>query len=304
MIFLIVPQWQNVIEVRTHRFVTQDSEDLFATGSDKGPETRWYLRGVSSAQFYYHCDITEDVRQIIEEDLIFPCPDSPGSRTPKASPALRGRVSRSLSRSTGTSMVPDDDLDDFTLDRELNPSGSKARSLDTVSEKRQDQRDHSKLKEAYLQMLSARFINPQVLSVLGFYLQASFADVQKLPVVRLYVPPPSGVPYNPPVSDDASYISFESSMTLVDSASSSPTYVRRLSDASDVPSPGPPSGELQRSRFYLAKVLGIIRGCKEAIWLEYEKLHWQERSVPNESLDRDDFEMLFYNWEWCVCFLY
>lgn len=104
--------------------------------------------------------------EVIEEDIIFPCPDTPSSRTPKQSPTLRPRFSRSVSRSTGgifqfeTSYDTNDD-DEGLEDLDLNPDpdrdrtsdrGSKGRSLDTVSERRIDSRDHTKLKEAFSQL--------------------------------------------------------------------------------------------------------------------------------------------------------
>jgi len=238
--------------------------------------------------------------EIIEEDISFPSPDTPSSSTPKQSPTLRSRFSRSLSRSTATGfMILDDDLEEFELDPDRSSDrGSKGRSLDTISERRSDPRDHSKLKEAFFQLLSSRFINPQVNTVLPFYLQASFTEVQSYPIMKLYIPPPSGVTYNPPeISDDASHFSVASSDTLVNSASTSPTCVRRLSNASATSASAADSAELVRARFHLSKILATMRSCKELIWHEYERLHWHDRTVPNVRLDRDDFEMLFYNWE-------
>ena len=176
-------------------------------------------------------------------------------------------------------------------------SNEKARSLETVSERRSDQRDHSKLKEAFMQMLNARFINPQVLTVLPFYLQAAFDDVHTYPGIRVYLPPPSGVICTVEFPDNISHFSLESSSTLVDSLSS-PVSSRRSSEAStstwasvDVTSPF-------RTRLHLSRLLSVIRGCKEAMWIEYEKLHRNDRTIPNERLDRDDFDMHFHNWEW------
>lgn len=199
-------------------------------------------------------------------------------------------------------MLPEDEFDDFELEPDRSSDrGSKGRSLDTISERRSDPRDHSKLKEAFFQLLSSRFINPQVNTVLPFYLQASFSEVQSYPLMKLYIPPPSGVTYNPPeISDDASHFSAASSDTLVNSATTSPTCVRRLSNASATSASSANSAELVRARFHLSKILTTMRSCKEMIWYEYERLHWKERTVPNERLDRDDFEMLFYNWEWSV----
>ena len=68
--------------------------------------------------------------EILEENIIFPCPDSPISRTPRASPTLRGRASRSHSSATRSQEYSDEDnyedLDDYYLP-------NKSRSIDTVS---------------------------------------------------------------------------------------------------------------------------------------------------------------------------
>lgn len=162
-----------------------------------------------------------------------------------------------------------------------------------------------------MQTLASRFINPQVLTVLPFYLQAAFQDVQSLPVLRLYLPPPSGVVYNPHsvdthVSDSDDYSSSQlsldtsSSATLVESGSmngTSPMTLRRFFDSSGIIVLSP-EREALKTRVHLARLVDMMRACKESIWAEYEKLHAHERKTPNSRLDRDDFEALFYNWEW------
>ena len=93
---------------------------------------------------------------------------------------------RSLSSSLGSTyslgspitMVPPALYDDFT---EHQMSYSEA----------QFRRDHSMLHEAFQSMLADRFINPQIMVVLPFYLQAAFAEVQNYPKVNVYLPPPS-----------------------------------------------------------------------------------------------------------------
>lgn len=149
-----------------------------------------------------------------------------------------------------------------------------------------------------MQMLNVRFINPQILTVLPFYLQAVFKEVQSLPNVKLYLPLPSGVVPNSD-SDTGYHFSLESSSsaTLVDTASlaSSTSQPRRNSEASNYTRESQSS---LRARLHLYRTVEIVRGCKEAIWSEYEKLHYAERNKPNSRLDRDDFEMYFLNWEW------
>lgn len=151
-----------------------------------------------------------------------------------------------------------------------------------------------------MQMLNVRFINPQVLAVLPFYLQAAFEEVQSQPGIQFVLPPPSRVVCSPTSSDSSSHLSMESSSssTLVDSGSgtSSPTELHRLPDASN-PSNTDTMNDM-RARMHLSRLVETVRGCKEAIWTEYEKLHLLERAIPNSRLDRDDFDMHFHNWEW------
>ncbi|KAL5485825.1 hypothetical protein ACEPAI_6867 [Sanghuangporus weigelae] len=242
--------------------------------------------------------------EIIEEDILFPSPDTPITKTPRASPTLRGRMNRSHSRSTQET-VHSEEEESGKEHSEDNVPSEKARSMDTISGAQRDQRDHSKLKEAFMQMLTSRFINPQVLTVLPFYLQAAFQEVQSLPVMRLYLPPPSRVVHPDPQSDSDDYASSQisldssSSATLVDSGSmsaASPMTLRRFFDSSGTIVLTPEQESL-KTRIHLGRLVEMMRACKEAIWVEYEKLHAHERKTPNSRLDRDDFEALFHNWE-------
>ena len=53
-----------------------------------------------------------------------------------------------------------------------------------------------------------------------------------------------------------------------------------------------------RSRFALRRILETVRGCKEEMWKEYEKINRSERKTVNPRADREDFEIHFYNLEW------
>jgi hypothetical protein len=171
---------------------------------------------------------------------------------------------------------------------------SKSRSLDTVSGRRNEHRDHTRLKEAFLQMLSSRFINAGVLTILPFYLQSAFQDVQIFPPVKFYLPAPTGAVQPAEMSDTSSSFSMDSSNTLVDSESP-----RELNPVDQTASRSSESASNYRARMYLARTLAIMRGCMESLWVEYENLYRGERAKPNTRMDRDDFESYFYNWEWC-----
>lgn len=228
--------------------------------------------------------------QVIEEDLIFPCAEPPEFKTPRASPTLQPRQTRSFSRSTAGSNGSGLD-EGYTAgpshDIYLHQSHVRNRSLDTISGRRSEYRDHTRLKEAFLQMLSSRFINSGVLTILPFYLQSAFQDVQIFPPVKLYLPSPTGVVQPIDQSDSTSSFSLDSSSTLVEAESSS-----RQTSHADQPANN------YRARLYLARTLAVMRGCMETLWMEYERLYRFERTKPNTRLDRDDFESYFYNWEW------
>lgn len=325
--------------------------------------------------------------EVIEEDLIFPCPDSPNSRTPRASPIPWSRnegwddysapTNREIDRRSPIFAPPNSDSEsDDDLGYDLNPSpkhspttgrnqlfrfeidhredtdsdeyrpGHSRSSVDTISEGRIDQRNHERLKECFLQMLSTRFINPQVTTVLPFYLQAAFAEVHNMPALKVYLPSPSilipkskryedktkeskdpvSVQASPspnigngdwkhPASESfASLSSSSSSSTLIDmydSANPSPTspLPRRGSESTSSLSGSSTLGDdddeatiLSRARLALSRTLQMVRECKEAMWEQYDRMYRHERFPPNPRLDRDDFEMLFRNWVWCVSF--
>ncbi|THH07378.1 hypothetical protein EW145_g3428 [Phellinidium pouzarii] len=240
--------------------------------------------------------------EIIEEDITFPCPDTQTTRTPRASPTPRGQIPRAYPNSTRSQVCRNgEESHDKFVDE--SPSSNKSRSIDTVSGGRQDQRDHSKLKEAFMQMLNVRFINPQILTVLPFYLQAVLQEVQTIPGLQLFLPPPSGVVDIPESSDSDSNISVDSSSsTLVGSPSSTsssaqPRWLSEVSQMSNFSHATVEPESLIRARIHLSRTVEVVRGCKEAMWAEYEKLHIMDRNVPNSRLDRDDFETYFHNWE-------
>ena len=179
-------------------------------------------------------------------------------------------------------------------------------------------------------MLSARFINPQVLTVLPFYLQTSFKEVEAIPHIRIFLPPPSGIENLKacgPTSSSSS--SSHSALTqannnngggsssnsgsssggggggsggLVAMGMSGSFRIIEMSNhiAKNVESNVSNLQDQTRSRFALRRILETVRGCKEEMWKEYEKINRSERKTVNPRADREDFEIHFYNWEWWV----
>ena len=166
-----------------------------------------------------------------------------------------------------------------------------------------------------MQMLSRRFINPRVLTVLPFYLEATFQDVQITPTYRAFLPPPSNVSFPTPYDiasqsdedtasnpSEGTSVSASSAATLVDSLVTITAGSTRKREGYSIfnQTHSLPTATMTQIRLIICRVIEMVRGCKEAIFAEYEMLYQRERPVPNRRKDRDDFEALLYNWEWCV----
>lgn len=164
-------------------------------------------------------------------------------------------------------------------------------------------RDHSILKKSYDAIFQNSFINPQVLTILPFYLQTTFPNMTlSFPVVNMYIPSPS-VPDRCLQRTYATFRHSSDSVTLVDDPSTIFSAVRNDQQNDIWPTTALPRDEViditsYHTHMHLGRSVALIRACKEAAWIQYEKLHRHQRAQPNSSLDREDFEMYFRNWEW------
>ena len=152
------------------------------------------------------------------------------------------------------------------------------------------------LHEAFQHMLAERFINPKILVVLPFYLQAAFAEVQNYPKVNIYLPPPSIDAKHPSTTTHRQSTESES---LVHFSPIAPLvyWPRDNSNIDSTPTLESIAAS-QAARMHLARTIRLYISCKENLWIEYEKLHRNERQMPNIRLDREDFDTYFWNWQW------
>ena len=154
--------------------------------------------------------------------------------------------------------------------------------------------DHTRLKAAWDSMLATRFLSPNLLSVLPFYLTSASFSVKPHPPILVPLPPNSGVS-----TSSLKSIQSMGSLRYPDRLGSSmfdlhPTSSNRSvktdgfsirTSFSAIPRPQPPPW----GTMHLAKVTSVIRGCKEAIWLEYKKLYLKDalnilaRTAPDEE---------------------
>jgi len=166
-----------------------------------------------------------------------------------------------------------------------------------------DPRDHARLKAAWEAMLTHRFLATKLLAVLPFYLSSIFIDIQTNFPLKVYLPPNSDIPSEQRRSTDS--VSTDRATSIYTSESSSP----RSSSLSSTESMHSLSSSW--TTMHLARNVETVKGCKEAIWEEYEKLYFADpmpavtRTARPESAaalsakpsTRETFEMEWYNWE-------
>lgn len=182
--------------------------------------------------------------------------------------------------------------------------------------------DHTRLKTVWDAMLATRFLSPNIVSVLPFYLtNSSFVDAKVLSSLSVPLPPNSGT--LPSLRSCKSFRSLKrkgSELHLADtpplfdfspSISARSMTVDTYSIRSSVASTSQPPAA-QWGTMHLAKTVNTIRGCKEAMFTEYKKLYSSEalslllRTAPDEEdylshphkyVVRKAFEVDWRNWE-------
>lgn len=207
--------------------------------------------------------------------------------------------------------------------------------------------DHSRLAAAWDAMLSRRFLSPKLLAVLPFYLSSAFVDVQTHPIFKVPLPPNSDMPSSstakchkdlpptPPVSPPSRFFGEQDSSSSEDGSSSpddpelyleyvdpekifqmkpSPHQELFTSEASSARS-DPWECALSQgphwSSMHLARAVNVVKGCKDAIWCEYDVLYsgdfrppvtrsarpGEARAKMTKPSSRENFDADWANWE-------
>ena len=163
-----------------------------------------------------------------------------------------------------------------------------------------DPRDHARLKAAWEAMLASRFLAPKLLAVLPFYLSSIFIDIQVQPPLKVQLPPNSGQQSTQRRSADSVSSDLSSSGCSNSSGFSMESTRAFVSSCATM---------------HLARNVETVKGCKEAIWEEYEKLYSTDampavtRTARPESAAaqsakpsaRETFELQWSSWEKYVC---
>ncbi|TFL04202.1 hypothetical protein BDV98DRAFT_563735 [Pterulicium gracile] len=177
--------------------------------------------------------------------------------------------------------------------------------------------DHNKLNACWKDMLNTKFLTPQLLNVLPFYLSSLFSSVHSHPSVHIPLPCPQSPDQDLSSSDPKIVIDMRlSSMSSrVDTPGGMGTARSRKSSsaaAKALPQLPPPMPTNSWAKMHLAKRVHTIRQCKEAIWTAWDKLYGNDPSVPpvtrtsrahkvqrfaERASSRPDFERAWENWE-------
>lgn len=167
-----------------------------------------------------------------------------------------------------------------------------------------DPLDHSKLTQAWHEMLTSRWISASITSVLPFYLSAIFQNLRALPALEVFmVPSPAVHPFPSDQAPHPQMIDPEpfrhlAHATVKDDADSPITWL----PASEAPPHFMPS----YAPMHLARMVAIVGSCKEAIWAAYNKLYSNDRRLPRLNAEpgktsvrtvREEFEYHWLNWE-------
>ncbi|KAF9560474.1 S-adenosyl-L-methionine-dependent methyltransferase [Agrocybe pediades] len=281
------------------------------------------------------------VLEIIEDDLLFPCSSSllrrpqlcspvsvisyPPNRLYKSKSAVLYERSNTLSERNLPSQISN-----FTFQEPLryqksffvpclpssvnllsptSPTSSPSYS-ESIPENEHSQ-DHSRLKAAWDAMLAARFLSPNLLSVLPFYLTtSSFSNATSSSYLRIPLPPNSGV--HKTLITGTQRETHPSTPSNELHGSFAADFARFMDGSQE--STGLPVPEASIcATMHLAKTVNTVRGCKEAIFSEYYKLHSNDaldilsrkaqsdfqghNSQPHNSIVRQAFEVDWKNWE-------
>ncbi|KAF8150787.1 hypothetical protein B0H34DRAFT_152224 [Crassisporium funariophilum] len=194
-------------------------------------------------------------------------------------------------------------------------------SIETLFETEHPQ-DHTRLTVAWEAMLDKRFLCANVLSVLPLYLTSLSFSVTSHPPLVIPLPPNSGI--SPPSLK--SYCSMGSLRRTDRSFTNTMFDLKRPSSNRSIKADGcsirsskstisPPQTRVWDT-MHLTKAVSTITGCKEAIWVEYNKLYSKDalyvlsRTAPRTKDDEEDyssqplehlariaFEVDWKNWE-------
>ncbi|KAF8813307.1 S-adenosyl-L-methionine-dependent methyltransferase [Phlegmacium glaucopus] len=164
--------------------------------------------------------------------------------------------------------------------------------------------DHTRVKTAWDAMLTTRFLSPNLLSVLPFYLTSASFSVKVHPPILVPLPPNPGA--GPLLRsfqsmgslrhpDRSGGVMFDFQPALSNRSIKTDGFSLRTSlSAGSRPQPAP------WGSMHLAKATSVVKACRQAIWVEYKKLYEPDaldilaRTAPLEELPLEPEDYLIH----------
>jgi hypothetical protein len=166
-------------------------------------------------------------------------------------------------------------------------------------ESRCDPRDHQRIAESWKAMLQNRFISPQTISILGFYLDSVFDRVEATPQLQMRLPPNSCLTSREfHASDEPNFDPF-SGFSLHTRPNPPPSRKVWESKSStlfpNVPVPD------SSTAIHLARRLHTIIQYKSSIWSAYVSRYRDSPTLPYlqghaRITPEDEFDFHWSNW--------
>ncbi|OCH95373.1 hypothetical protein OBBRIDRAFT_883930 [Obba rivulosa] len=244
------------------------------------------------------------VLEVIEEDLIFPCAQIPTtddhSFLSPVDAKLESDLSSSVSKSSLSSVYSSSSSSNRLTTSGLLPFPVPSTSVDSPQRSVRedfadllDPRDHSRLCNAWDEMLHRRFLAEKLLSVLPFYLSSSFDDIQTHPTLRVLLP------QNSPLDFDGGgklrHLDLDMSTLFLELQGHSLRLSESRADESSLRSVGATTSAL--ASLHLARAVRTIRGCKEKIWEVYRVAALVKPESDSRSDLLEQFKAEWANWE-------
>lgn len=244
---------------------------------------------------------------MIEEDLIFPSGQAPREdhslplpADVESEPTLPGNISKSSLSSTYSSSSSSNRFTPGLLPfpAPSTSGGSTRRSVRDDFADLLDPRDHSRLSDAWEEMLHRRFLTSRLLSVLPFYLSSPFVDVQTHPTLRVLLPQNSRLGYDSGGASNTRNMDFDMSNLFLELQDHSLRLSESRADGSSLRS-GQSAGATTSAlaSLHLARAVQIIRGCKEKIWEVYMAASLSKPESRSRNYLFEQFKAEWTNWE-------
>ncbi|KAH9846682.1 hypothetical protein C2E23DRAFT_851900 [Lenzites betulinus] len=263
--------------------------------------------------------------EVVEEDLLFPAGRTrkPSEEPPPNQEGLQPPLNERIRSDSTASRLTANSGSGHAYSTVLSSRGTSSRDsfLSSSSRSRAGStsdifaQDHEKLKDAWEEMLSQRFLTHKLLNVLPLYLSSFFTNIILLPAVDVVLPPPSfqrsmKQPIDPPMlpeSQDASVAQWVTDLRTHAVSLSTKTGASSRMNSTDLRASKPAAATMTLwSALHLTRQVRLVSACKEAMWDAFcalavardssLRLEENAKDRPRKEDLRDEFESDWAAW--------